>query len=68
VRVKADLISLDAARAERGYRNAVAPGSEAARTPGKVMAMFVGAILTALASGFVAAALWFAWILAEILQ
>ena len=66
--MKADLISFDAVRAERGQTNARAPESEAAGSPGKVMAMFVGAILTALASGFVAAALWFAWILAEILQ
>jgi hypothetical protein len=66
--MKADLVSaLDALRAERGQRDARAPRPEAAGWAGRAMAMLVGAILTTLASGFVAAALWFAWILAEIL-
>jgi hypothetical protein len=66
--MKADLVSsLDAVRAERGQRDARAPGRNAAGWTGRAMAMLVGAILTTLASGFIAAALWFAWILAEIL-
>ncbi len=58
--MKADLIALDAARADR---RASAAG-DALRAAGTML--LVGASLVLIAGGIVAAALWFVWRLAEI--
>jgi hypothetical protein len=58
--MKADLISLDAARVERG-RYTAPPGAGPA-----VRAVLISAGLALTAGGIVASALWFVWKLAEI--
>jgi hypothetical protein len=60
--LKADLASLDAARAERRRYGEVRP----AGLPGAARAVLVGAGLAMIAGGIVASALWFVWKLAEI--
>lgn len=57
--MKADRVLFDTVRAERG-RRAAAGWSKAAR------AALAGTTLAGIASGIVAAALWLAWIFAEI--
>ena len=66
--MKADFASLDAARVERGLHAPRAPWRDAAGPPEKAMALVVGAGLAMTACGIVAAALWLAWHLAEILR
>ena len=58
--MKADLISLDTARAQRRESSAGDALSEAGRL------LLVGISLVLIAGGIVAAALWFVWRLAEI--
>ena len=65
--MKTDL-SLDAIRAERVQRSPSAPGRAAAGWAGKLVATLLGAVLTMVASGFVAGTLWLAWLLAEVLS
>jgi hypothetical protein len=65
--VKADLISLDAARVERRRHAPRAPWREVAGLSEKTTALLIGAGLAMIACGIVAAALWFAWRLAEVL-
>jgi hypothetical protein len=66
--MKADLASLDAVGVERRQHPPQSPWSEAAGLSEKALALVVGAGLAMTACGIVAAALWLAWHLAEILQ
>lgn len=66
--MKADLISLDAARAERAQPAARAPGREAASAYEQATALLMGVGLVFIACGIVATALWVAWVLAELIS
>jgi hypothetical protein len=64
--MKADLVSLDAARAGRERRSAREPSRESAERPDRATAILIGASLAMIACGIVSAMLWLAWKLAEI--
>ncbi len=61
--MKADLVSPDAARVERGRYGEF---RRTASRPGTARAVLVGAGLAMIAGGIVSSALWFVWQLAEI--
>jgi hypothetical protein len=60
--MKADLVSLDATRAERGRYGE----SRRAGLAGAARSVLIGAGLAMIAGGIVSSALWFVWRLAEI--
>ena len=60
--MKADLVSLDAARVERRRYGEMRP----AHLGGAARAVLVGAGLALIAGGIVSSALWFVWKLAEV--
>jgi hypothetical protein len=61
--MKADLVSLDAARTARARHDE--SWRNAARLPGKARAVLVATALAMIAFGIVCAALWLAWMLAD---
>lgn len=65
--MKADLVLLDAARIERRQHAPRVPRREVTGRSEKLNALLVGASLAMIAGGVVTAALWFVWMLAEIL-
>jgi hypothetical protein len=65
--MKMNLASLDAARLERRQHAPRAPWSGVAGLSEIAQWIFIGASLAMIACGIVAAALWFAWQLGEIL-
>jgi ABC-type transport system involved in cytochrome bd biosynthesis fused ATPase/permease subunit len=64
--MKADLVSLDAARAAREQVSAREPSRKSAERPDRATAILIGASLAMIACGIVSAMLWLAWKLAEI--
>lgn len=62
--MKADLVSMDAARVERRRHGGFRRG--ATDLPGAARSVLVGAGLAMIACGIVSSALWFVWKLAEI--